>query len=93
MQQDQTVADVAGHGAAPSDLDDLKREIARLRRTLLKHGHAQELFQHLDLELERTTFEDLIRDALDGTLPEVDRALDEARLERLDEAEEALAAT
>ncbi len=35
---------------------------------------------HLDLELQRSTFEDLIRTALDGTLPEVDRALEEARL-------------
>ncbi len=35
---------------------------------------------HLDLELERATFEDLIREALDGTLPEVDRALRDARL-------------
>ncbi len=35
---------------------------------------------HLDLELERATFEDLIRDDLDGTLAEVNRALDEARL-------------
>ncbi len=35
---------------------------------------------HLDLELERTTFEDLIRERLESTLPEVDRALEEARL-------------
>ncbi len=35
---------------------------------------------HLDLELERATFEGLIRDDLDATLGEVDRALEEARL-------------
>lgn len=35
---------------------------------------------HFDLELERATFEDLIREPLDGTLPEVDRALVEAGL-------------
>ncbi len=43
LQQDQTMA--GGRGAGESSPDDLRREIARLRRTLLKHGHAQELFQ------------------------------------------------
>ncbi len=45
MQQDQTAAGSTGQGAGAPGLDDLMREIARLRRTLLKHGHAQELFQ------------------------------------------------
>jgi molecular chaperone DnaK len=35
---------------------------------------------HLDLEIARTTFEELIQRDLDGTLAEVDRALAEARL-------------
>ncbi len=35
---------------------------------------------HLDLEIERTAFEELIQRDLDGTLAEVDRALAEARL-------------
>jgi len=35
---------------------------------------------HLDLEFARRTFEDLIRDHLDATLSEVERALEEARL-------------
>ena len=35
---------------------------------------------HLDLELERAAFEDLIREPLSGSLVEVDRALEEAHL-------------
>ena len=35
---------------------------------------------HLDVELERATLEGLIGEALDGTMPEVERALEEARL-------------
>jgi len=41
LQQQQQ----AGRAADTPSLDDLRCEIARLRRTLLKHGHAQELFQ------------------------------------------------
>ena len=44
LQQHQA-AGGAGQGAGGQGLEDLRREIARLRRTLLKHGHAQELFQ------------------------------------------------
>jgi molecular chaperone DnaK len=41
---------------------------------------------HLDLEVDRATFEGMIQHHLDSTLAEVDRALDEARLDpgRLD---------
>ncbi len=45
MQQDRTAAGTAGREAGTPSLEDLGREIARLRRTVLKHGHAQELFQ------------------------------------------------
>ncbi len=45
MQQDQTVTGTTGYDDGTSERGDLRREIARLRRTLLKHGHAQELFQ------------------------------------------------
>ncbi len=45
---------------------------------VIEEALASEL--HLDLMLERATFEDLIREPLDSTQPEVDRALDEAGL-------------
>ena len=45
MQQHQTFTGTAGRDDGASDRGDLRHEIARLRRTLLKHGHAQELFQ------------------------------------------------
>lgn len=52
MRQSQNVDEAAEGDAAGAeressapDLDRLGREIAGLRRTLLRHGHAQELFQ------------------------------------------------
>ncbi len=44
LHRDRTAAG-AGRGIGTPSLEDLGREIARLRRALLKHGHAQELFQ------------------------------------------------
>ena len=34
-----------GSGAPGDSLEELTREVGRLRKRLLKHGHAQELFQ------------------------------------------------
>ncbi len=45
LRHDQTPAAGAGERADAPSLSGVMREIARLRRTLLKHGHAQELFQ------------------------------------------------
>lgn len=45
MRQDGEAGGAGQRGVGGQSPDDLSREIARLRRTLLKHGHAQELFQ------------------------------------------------
>ncbi len=45
LQQDPQTTGSAGTGDDTPSLEELRREIARLRRTQLKHGHAQELFQ------------------------------------------------
>ncbi len=84
----ELIRDRHGH-----DLGDDAKALARLEAAaetakidLSSHPYSRVIEEalapglHLDLELERSTFEDLIRDHLDATLAETDRALAEARL-------------
>jgi molecular chaperone DnaK len=87
------------HGVDLAAGEDSRRALARLRNAaeqakidLSTQPYARVIEEalapglHLDLEIDRATFEHMIRRHLESTLDEVDRALDEARLgpDRLD---------
>ena len=90
MRQDPEAAEAEERGADAPSVDDLSREIARLRRTLLKHGHAQELFQGrvedamagLAKELERPPRAQARRDD-DGRPQSAEKGLSTAQLRSL----------
>jgi molecular chaperone DnaK len=78
--------DLAGDPGSRRALARLRNAAERAKIDLSTHPYARVIEEalapglHLDLEIERATFEGMIQPHLDRTLAEVDRALEEARL-------------